>query len=317
VEYRRLGHAGLKVSEIGLGTWLNFGNYLDDRAAGAIVLRALDGGINLIDTADVYATGKAEEQLGRVLQGVPRESYVLATKVYFPIGPGPNDRGLSRKHVMETAHASLRRLRLDCVDLLQCHRYDEDTPVEETVRAFDDLVRQGKIHYWGVSLWSAMQIEEAVIVAKELGAAPPVSNQPPYSLLNRDIEAEVVPACRRYGLGILPYSPLAQGVLTGKYLEGARPAGSRASDVRRGQFMQRHLGEDALAKVGRMRELAQAAGMPMARLALAWVLKNPVVSSVLVGVTSEAQLAENIAAAGAPLDDGIKAELDEIFAVSA
>ena len=314
MEYRRLGHSGLKVSAIGLGTWLNFGSHLGDREAGRIVRRALEGGVNLIDTADVYADGKAEEQLGRLLEGVRRESYVLATKAFFPMGAGPNDKGLSRKHLFESVHASLARLRTGYVDLFQCHRHDPETPVEETVRAFDDLIRQGKVHYWGVSLWTAMQIEEAVSVAKELGAVPPVSNQPPYSLMNREIEAEVVPACRRYGLGILPFSPLAQGVLTGKYLEGTRPAGSRAADPRRNQFMDKYLGEQQLRRVARMRDLAKAAGMPMARLALAWVLGNPIVASVLVGVTTEAQLAENLAAAGAPLDGGLKGELDRVFA---
>jgi voltage-dependent potassium channel beta subunit len=313
MEYRRLGQSGMKVGAVGLGTWLNFGGHLGDREAGRIVRRALEGGVNLIDTADVYADGKAEEQLGRVLEGVRRESLVLATKAFFPMGPGPNDKGLSRKHLFESVHASLRRLRTEYVDLFQCHRHDPETPVEETVRAFDDLIRQGKIHYWGVSLWTATQIEEAVAVAKELGAAPPVSDQPPYSLLNREIEAEVVPACRRYGLGILPFSPLAQGVLTGKYLEGTRPAGSRAADARRNQFMQKYLGEQQLRRVGRMRDLAKAAGTPMARLALAWVLANPLVSSVLVGVTTEAQLAENLAAADTRLDDGLKSELDRLF----
>jgi voltage-dependent potassium channel beta subunit len=314
MEYRRLGLSGLKVGAVGLGTWLNFGGHLGDGEALRIVRRALEGGVNLIDTADVYADGKAEEQLGRVLEGVRRESYVLATKAFFPTGPGPNDKGLSRKHLFESVHGSLRRLRTDYVDLFQCHRHDPETPIEETVRAFDDLIRQGKVLYWGVSLWPAMRIEEAVTVAKELRAVPPVSEQPPYSLLNREIEAEVVPACRRYGLGILPFSPLAQGVLTGKYLEGTRPEDSRAADPGRNQFMQKYLTEQQLRKVARMRDLAKAAGMPMARLALAWVLKNPVVSSVLVGVTTEAQLDENLAAAGTRLDPGLGAELDRLFA---
>lgn len=313
MEYRRLGQSGLKVSTVGLGTWLNFGNFLDDRAAKGLVRRALDGGINLIDLADVYAEGKAEEQVGRVLEGVRRESYVLATKAFFPIGPGPNDRGLSRKHLFESVHASLRRLRTDSIDLFQCHRHDPETPVEETVRAFDDLIRQGKVHYWGVSVWSALQIEEAATAAKELGAVPPVSNQPVYNLLSREIEEEVIPACKRHGLGILPFSPLAQGVLTGKYLEGTRPAGSRAADPRRGQFMQRYFGEEPLKRVARMGELAKAAGIPMARLALAWLLANPIVSSVLVGVTTEAQLDENMAAADLKVDGGLLAELDGIF----
>ncbi len=314
MEYRRLGNSGLKVSAIGLGTWLNFGGHLGDGSASRIVRRALEGGVNLIDTADVYAGGNAEKQLGRVLYGVRRESYVLATKAFFPMGPGPNDKGLSRKHLFEGVHASLKRLSTDAIDLFQCHRHDPETPAEEVVRAFDDLIRQGKIHYWGVSVWGARQIEEAVKAAKEMGAAPPVSNQPPYSLLDREIEAEVVPACRKHGLGILPFSPLAQGVLSGKYLDGARPADSRAADPRRNQFIQRYLGEEPTRRVARLRELARAAGMPMARLALAWVLANPVVASVLAGVTTEAQLAENLAAAGTALDQGLKAELDRLFA---
>ncbi len=314
MEYRRLGSSGLKVSAVGLGTWLNFGSHLVDREAGRLVRQAIEGGVNMIDTADVYADGKAEEQLGRLLEGVPRESYVLATKAFFPMGPGPNDKGLSRKHLFESVHASLRRLGTDYVDLFQCHRHDPETPVEETVRAFDDLIRQGKVHYWGVSLWSAMQIEEAIAVAKELGAVPPVSNQPPYNLLNREIEAEVVPACRRYGLGVLAFSPLAQGVLTGKYLEGTRPGDSRVADPRRNQFMQKYMGEQQMRKVAGMRDLAKAAGMSMARLALAWVLGNPIVASVLVGVTTEAQLAENLAVAGTKLDPGLKAGLDGLFA---
>ncbi len=314
MEYRRLGNSGLKVSAIGLGTWLNFGGHLGDGSASRIVRRALEGGVNLIDTADVYADGNAEKQLGRVLHGVRRESYVLATKAFFPMGPGPNDKGLSRKHLFESVHASLKRLGTEAIDLFQCHRHDPETPVEETVRAFDDLIRQGKIRYWGVSLWSAPQIEEAVAASRTLGVPAPVSNQPPYSLMNREIEAEVVPACRKHGLGILSFSPLAQGVLSGKYLDGALPKDSRAADARRNQFIQRYLVEELTRKVARMRDLAKAAGMPMARLALAWVLSNPVVSSVLVGVTTEAQLAENLAAAGTPLDDGLKAEFDRLFA---
>jgi len=311
VETRRLGRTGCRVSAVALGTWLNFGRYLDDDEARALVFRAFDLGINFIDTADVYEQGKAESQLGLLLAGVPRKDYVLATKVYFPTGEGPNDRGLSRKHVFETVHASLARLRTDYVDLFQCHRHDDETPIEETVRAFADLIAQGKLHYWGVSLWSAPQIEEAVRVARDLGAPPPVSEQPPYSLMNREIEAEVVPACRRHGLGILPFSPLAQGVLSGKYAGGARPPGSRAGDPKRNEWMKRYL--DAEERVARFVALAHAAGMPPAQLALRWVLSHDYVSSVIVGVTREAQLVENAAAAGAPLDRGLRSELDALF----
>jgi aryl-alcohol dehydrogenase-like predicted oxidoreductase len=313
VQYRRLGSTGCRVSAVALGTWLNFGKRLDDDAARALVRKSFDLGINFIDTADVYDLGGAETQLGSVLKGVPRKDYVLASKVYFPTGPGPNERGLSRKHIFETLHTSLERLRTSYVDLFQCHRFDEETPLEETVRAFGDLIAQGKIHYWGVSMWTAEQLVEAADVAHQLGAPPPVSEQPPYSLLKREIEAEVVPACRRLGIGILPYSPLAQGALTGKYLSGARPDGSRAVDPKRNQFILRYLEDEPQAMVARMVELAGAAGMPPAQLALAWVLDHPEVSSVIVGATSGAQLEENARATEISLDRGLRAELDALF----
>lgn len=313
MEYRRLGSSGCKVSVLGLGTWLTFGQRLDDRSASAIVKRALDLGINFIDTADVYEGGRAEEQLGRILPAVPRKDYVLATKCFFPTGDGPNDRGLSRKHVDESLHASLRRLGVDYVDLLQCHRYDPETPVYETVRAFDDLIRQGKVVYWGVSVWSAEQIREAVDVARDLGAPPPVTNQPPYNLLDRSIEAEVVPACREHGLGILPFSPLAQGVLTGKYLEDATPHGSRRADPRRNQFMGRYLEPESVARVERLAALAKEAGLTPAQLSLAWLLRRPGVSSVIVGVTKVSQLEDDAGAVGAEVDGAVFERLDEIF----
>jgi voltage-dependent potassium channel beta subunit len=313
VQYRHLGSTGCRVSAVALGTWLNFGKRLDDDAARALVRKSLDLGINFIDTADVYDLGGAETQLGKVLTDVPRKDYVLASKVYFPTGPGPNERGLSRKHIFETVHTSLERLRTSHVDLYQCHRFDEETPLEETVRAFGDLIAQGKILYWGVSMWTADQLVEAADLAHQLGAPPPISEQPPYSLLKREIEAEVMPACRRLGIGILPYSPLAQGALTGKYLSGARPDGSRAVDPKRNQFIQRYLEEDPQAKVARMVELAGAAGLAPAQLALAWVLDHVEVSSVIVGATSAAQLEENARAVEIRLDRGVRAELDELF----
>jgi len=313
VEYRRLGRSGLKVSVVGLGTWLTFGSRLDDRSASALVHCALEQGINLIDTADVYELGGAEEQLGRVLEGVPRRAYVLASKVYFPTGAGPNDAGLSRKHIDETLHASLRRLRTEYLDLLQCHRYDEETPLEETVRAFDDLMRQGKILYWGVSVWSAEQIREAVRVARDLGASPPISNQPPYSLLKREIETDVLPTCQEFGLGTLAYSPLAQGVLTGKYRGGAVPEGSRRADERRNRFMGPYLEASKLKRVDEMCRLAQEAGLTPAQLAIAWVLRRKGVASVLCGATRVAQVKENAAAADAEVAPEVFEKLDAIF----
>jgi L-glyceraldehyde 3-phosphate reductase len=296
-----------------LGTWLNFGKRLDGDSARALVRTSLDLGINFIDTADVYDLGGAERQLGAVLADVPRKDYVLASKVYFPTGPGPNDRGLSRKHIFETVHQSLERLRTSYVDLFQCHRFDQEAPLEETVRAFGDLIRQGKILYWGVSMWSADQLVEAVDIAHQLGVPPPVSEQPPYSLLKREIEAEVLPACRRLGIGILPYSPLAQGALTGKYVAGARPTGSRAVDPKRNQFIQKFLGNEPQRNVARLVELARAAGNAPAQLALAWVLDHEEVSSVIVGATSPAQLEENARATELGLDPGVRAELDAVF----
>jgi len=314
VQYRRLGSTGCRVSAVALGTWLNFGKRLDDDLARALVRKSLDLGINFIDTADVYDLGGAETQLGAVLSDVPRKDYVLASKVFFPTGPGPNERGLCRKHIFETVRTSLERLRTPFIDLFQCHRFDEETPLEETVRAFGDLIRQGKIHYWGVSMWSAEQLSGVVDLAHQLGVPAPVSEQPPFSLLKREIEAEVMPACRRLGIGILPYSPLAQGALTGKYLSGARPGGSRASDPKRNQFILRYLEEDPQARVARMVELAGAAGLPPAQLALAWVLDHRAeVSSVIVGATSAAQLEENARAVEIELDPGLRRELDELF----
>ena len=314
MQYRRLGASGLFVSTVGLGTWLTFGARVNRDKAYEIVAKALDCGINLIDTADVYAMGKAEDTLGSALAGIPRKDYVLASKVYFPTGPGPNDRGLSRKHIDETVHASLGRLRTNYIDLFQCHRYDEETPVAETVRAFDDLIRQGKVLYWGVSMWTAEQIEEAVTVAHEMNAPPPISNQPVYNLMKREIENEVVPACRQHGLGILPYSPLAQGVLTGKYQGGKRPKGSRAADERESRFMDQYFTDELSAKVDRLVELANGCGLKPAQLALAWLLSRDGVSSVLCGATRVEQVQQNAAAADADVPADVLAELTSVFA---
>jgi len=314
MEYRRLGSSGCKVSVLGLGTWLTFGGQLHDRMAAALVKRAFDQGVNFVDTADVYDLGGAEEQLAAVLRGIPRKDYVLATKVYFPTGDGPNDRGLSRKHVDESIHASLGRLDTTYVDLYQCHRFDEETPLEETVRALGDLIRQGKVLYWGVSMWTAEQIEAAVDTAAALGVPAPVTNQPCYNLLTRDLEADVLPACRRHGLGTLAFSPLAQGVLTGKYLDGDPPRDSRLADDRRNRFMGRYLEEEATRRVARLAELAADAGTTCARLSLAWVLSRPTVTSVIFGATKHAQVDDNVKAAELKLGDDVLEELDRVFA---
>ena len=244
-------------------------------------------GITTFDTADVYAGTRAESVLGDALAGIRRESYELCTKVFFPTGPGRNDRGLSRKHIIESCHASLRRLQTDHIDLYQAHRFDAETPLEETLRAFDDLVRQGKVNYIGVSEWTADQLASALRIADEMGLDRIVSNQPQYNMLWRVIEAEVVPLCEREGIGQIVFSPLAQGVLTGKYKPGAAPpAGSRATDTKGGaRFVAGLLEDDVLSRVQLLQPLAAQAGLPMSQLALAWVLQNPNVSSAIIGAT--------------------------------
>jgi len=314
VKYRNLGNSGLKVSSIGLGTWLTFGGQLDEGTEAALARKALDLGINFFDTADVYKRGRAETALRYALEPFNRKDYVLASKVYFPVGDGPNDRGLSRKHIDESIHASLERLGTNYLDLYQAHRYDPETPLEETVRAFGDLIRQGRILYWGVSCWTAEQIREACEIAAAINVPRPISNQPQYSLLDRGIEEDVLPACRDLGLGILPFSPLAQGVLTGKYLNEQRPADSRAMDNEHNQFMGGYMGADAMRKVGRMSEVSAESGIPMAKLALAWCLKEPSVTSLIVGVTKVEQLVENAAAVDVDLPTDVGRLLDRVFA---
>jgi aryl-alcohol dehydrogenase-like predicted oxidoreductase len=314
VEFRRLGGSGLLVSEIAYGNWITHGGQVENDAAFACVRAALDAGITFFDTADVYAMGRAETVLGEALDGERRESYVLATKVFWPTGDGPNDKGLSRKHIIESCHASLRRLRTDYVDLYQAHRYDPEVPLEETLRAFDDLVRQGKVHYVGVSEWSAPQIADALRIAKEMGFDRIVSSQPQYSMLWRVIEAEVVPLCRAEGIGQIVWSPLAQGVLTGKYLPGQpAPAGTRATDDEAGRFMGWLLRDELLTAVQQLTPLAADAGLSLAQLALAWVLQNDNVSSAIIGATRPEQVKDNVGAVGVRLDDEVLKRIDEIL----
>src|SRR3712207_1986556 len=315
MEYRSLGASGLKVSEIALGNWITHGSQVGDDAARACVEAAFDSGITFFDTADIYAGGAAESVLGGILDGVRRSSYVLATKVFWPTGDGPNDRGLSRKHVLESCAASLRRLQTDYVDLYQAHRYDPDTPLEETLRAFEDLVRQGKVLYVGVSEWTAGQIADALRIAADMGFDRIVSSQPQYSMLWRVIEAEVVPLCSREGIGQIVWSPLAQGVLTGKYLPGqAPPEVSRATDTSGGDKMiARWMRDDVLEKVQLLKPLAADAGLSLAQLAVAWVLQNPNVSSAIVGASRPEQVHDNAAAAGTKLDDDLMAQVDQVL----
>ncbi|HMA47059.1 MAG TPA: aldo/keto reductase family protein [Frankiaceae bacterium] len=314
MEHRRLGRSGLSVSEIAYGNWITHGSQVEEEQALACVHAALDAGITTFDTADVYADTRAEVVLGTALAGVRRESYELATKVYWPTGPGPNDRGLSRKHVIESCHASLRRLGTDHLDLYQAHRYDPTVPLEETLRAFEDLVRAGKVLYVGVSEWAAAQISAAVHIAGERGFDRIVSNQPQYSMLWRVIEAELVPTCRREGIGQIVWSPIAQGVLSGKYAPGAAPpAGSRATDPTGSAFVRRWLRRDVLERVARLRPLADAAGLSLAQLAVAWVLQNDTVSAAIVGATRPEQVHENAKASGVRLEPELLARIDEVL----
>ena len=314
MEYRHLGQSGLKISEIAYGNWITHGSQVAEEAAAACVKTALDAGITTFDTADVYAGGRAEEVLGRALAGVRRESLEISTKVYWPIGGGQNDRGLSRKHVIESLHASLRRLGTDYVDLYQAHRYDHETPLIETMRAFDDLVRAGKVLYIGVSEWRAEEIAAALRIAEDLGLDRIVSNQPQYNMLWRVIEAEVVPLCSKEGIGQIVFSPIAQGVLTGKYLPGAAPpAHSRATDPSGSGFIKRVLRDPVLAAVQRLRPLAEEAGLSLAQLAVAWTLQNPNVSAAIIGATRPEQVTENVKASGVRLDQDLMSQIDEIL----
>lgn len=310
MRHRSLGRSGLKVSEIAYGSWISY----SEGSAERIAREAVEQGITTFDTADVYGGTRAESVLGRALEKVRRESVEISTKVYSPIGPGANDRGLSRKHIMEAAHGSLRRLGTDYIDLYQAHRFDKRTPLSETLRAFDDLIRQGKVLYVGVSEWTAAQISEALELADRMGLDRIVSNQPQYNLLWRVIEEEVVPLCEREGIGQLAWSPLAQGLLTGKYLPGAPPpAGSRAVGVAASQFASGALTGDVLKRVAELGQVASDLGLTMPQLAIAWVLRNPNVASAIVGATTPGQIAQSATASGIELDDETVERIDRIL----
>lgn len=314
MRYRHLGNSGLRLSEIGLGGWLTFGHVHDVHSGAAVIDRAVDCGVNFFDTANVYANGECESMWGRLLTAYPRSSYVLATKVYFPMGEGPNDRGLSRKHIVEQCEASLQRLQTDYIDLYQCHRYDDETPLEETVRAMDDLVHQGKILYWGFSCWPAQAIRRTFEICGDRLYAP-ISSQPHYNMLLRDLEVEVLPACRDLGVGHVVFSPLEQGLLTGKYKPGQPlPEGSRAADERQNEFIvERANDQRTLEHVARLQEVADDVGCTLSQLALAWVLSRPEITSCIVGATRSRQIEENAGASGIELSDAQLARIDEII----
>jgi aryl-alcohol dehydrogenase-like predicted oxidoreductase len=313
MKFRYLGKSGLKVSEVIYGNWLTHGSQVENETATACVRAALEAGVTTFDTADAYANGAAETVLGEALKDERRESLEILTKVYWPTGPaGPNDVGLSRKHIMESLHASLRRLGTEYVDLYQAHRYDYETPLEETMQAFADLVRQGKVLYIGVSEWNAEQIREGHRLAQELGVHL-VSNQPQYSMLWRVIEGEVIPTSQELGVSQIVFSPIAQGVLTGKYRPGAEPpAGSRATDEKGGADMiKRFLNDPVLEAVQKLQPIADEVGVPMANLAVAWVLANDNVAGAIVGASRPEQITSNALASGITLDEGVLRKIDE------
>ncbi|MEW6059351.1 MAG: aldo/keto reductase family protein [Actinomycetota bacterium] len=300
MRYRSLGGTGLDVSVISLGSWLTFGGSVDEQTSIACIHRAFELGVNFFDTADIYGDGHAEEVVGRALSTLPRDQVIVGTKVFFPTRTG---RGLGRTHVLAECGESLRRLGVEVIDLYQCHRYDPSTVLEETCRVMHDLVQEGKIRHWGVSEWTADQIAEAMALCERNGLTPPMTDQPHYSMLLRDAEEEVLPACARFGLGVVVFSPLAQGVLTGKYRGGEKaPRDSRAAGGSGASFIRPLLGRDTLSKVDRLRPIASDLGITLGQLALAWILRRPEITSAIVGATKVAHVEENVRAADVELD---------------
>ncbi|MEU6247230.1 aldo/keto reductase family protein [Glycomyces sp. NPDC047010] len=314
MEFRHLGRSGLVISELVYGNWITHGGQVEEDAAIACVNAALEAGITTFDTADVYAQGAAEEVIGRALKDQRRDGIEIFTKVYWPMGPGKNDRGLSAKHIKESINNSLTRLQTDRVELYQAHRWDVETPLEETMQAFADVVHSGKAHYIGVSEWNAEQIRAAAALAKELKIQL-VSSQPQYSLLWRVIEEEVVPASEELGIGQIVWSPLAGGVLSGKYKPGqAAPAGSRGADPKFGRFVEGWLKDDVLERVQQLGPIAEELGLTIAQLSLAWVLQNSNVSAAIIGATRPEQVVENVKAVGVKLPEDVYAKINELFA---
>jgi len=313
MRYRTLGHSGLKLSVIGLGSWLTYGNTVDDGTTRSVVLRAWERGINFIDTANIYAKGAAEIALAPVLRELKRDALVLATKVYFPMGDTVNEHGLSRKHIRDQAHHSLKRLGVEYIDLYQCHRYDDTTPLEETCEAMNDLIRAGHVLYWGVSEWNADQIAAAVTLCRARGWAVPISNQPQYSALYRRIEARVLPASERYGIGNVVWSPIAMGILTGKYTDAKRPPADSRGAGSEAQWMEDYMTQPILDAVQKLKPVAEKAGCTLGQLALAWTLREPAVTSAIVGATKLSHVDENAAAADLDIDPSLFDEVNRIL----
>jgi aryl-alcohol dehydrogenase-like predicted oxidoreductase len=309
VLYRKIGKSGPEASSIGLGSWLTLAQTVEKRESARCVAAALECGVTFFDTADVYGFGEAERVLGENLMGFPREKIVIGTKCFFPMSP--TRKGLSRKHILESVENSLRNLRVEYLDLMQCHRFDPETPLPETIAAMSDLVQQGKIRHWGVSRWTATQVDEAVLIAASTGGQAPISNQCPYNAINNSIERELFPACVRTGMGILAYSPLAQGILSGKYSLPEPPQGSRAANPELKKGMWDYKPEN-LAKAAALGTIAHELGATMAQLALAWCLRNPVVASVIIGASHPEQIYENVKATELNLSDS---QIERIEAV--
>lgn len=311
MHYRRLGRSGLKVSEISLGSWITFGNQVEEGTAETLLHEAFDAGINFFDNADMYANGKSEVVMGQAIQDLPREELVLSSKVFWPTGKGPNGRGLSRKHVTESLHTSLKRMGTDYLDMYFCHRFDPDTPVEEVVRTMSDLIHQGKILYWGTSEWEAAQVMEAYGIARQYGLVPPSMEQPQYNLFHRKrVEDTIMPICRELGLGLTTFSPLYYGILTGKYNEGV-PQGSRAS-LDDYAWIRDRITPERVNIVKKLTEVANDLSITPSQLAIAWILRRKEVSSVITGASRPEQLDENLGASEA-YERFTEADIDRIF----
>ena len=314
MHYRRLGKSGLKVSEISLGSWVTFGGQLDEKSASQLIHSAYDAGVNFFDNADIYADGQAEIMMGRAIKDLPREALVLSSKVFWPTMPGPNGRGLSRKHIVESIHASLRRMQVDYIDLYFCQRFDPDTPIDEVVFTMNHLIQQGKILYWGTSEWSPAQISQAFGVARQYNLIPPTMEQPQYNMFHRGrFENEIIPLAKELGIGLTTFSPLYFGILTGKYNHGI-PENSRAA-MESSAWMSEYLTQERIDTVRIMEVVAADVGISQAQLALAWILRRKTISSVITGATNLSQLNENLAAADYQhlLTEDVLETIDEIL----
>jgi len=309
MKYRRVGKSGLKVSEISIGAWLTYGGSVESARAEKIIRTAIDRGVNFIDIADIYARGEAEKVVGAAIRNLNRSDLVISSKLFWPMSDSINDRGLSRKHIMESIEKSLKRIGIDYLDIYFCHRWDPETEVEEIIRAMDDLVHQGKLLYWGTSVWSAAQIEQAIGEANRFGGYRPSVEQPRYNMIDRHIEPEILPTCERHGMGLMVWSPLAQGLLTGKYNDGL-PSGSRAATT---NWLKKDLNAENIEKVRQLSALASELGITVGQLALAWILRLPQISCVLTGATDPKQVDGNMKPTDIRLDGATLERIEAIL----